>query len=445
LANLTGQYQIVPSGVWRSHSTFHPTTMRRRSSDTVLNRTNTNLEVRTGAKVTKILFDGDAAIPLGFRVSATDIPQARCVQLTSLEVLCVKPGGRIYLSAGAIHTPALLMRSGIGPNGDVFDNSQVGQNLVDKPAMLLAGSFHPGFDTTERALFAHIAATQSGPFGTQLYEDLNLGVDSMLTLAAWQRNFVPTSLRNTFFAETAVGLVDFCNNQNLETDPTPNPLCNDITPLVKAGCHKNIYGVACLIGEPTSRGTVTLNGMGQVKVGVNYLSTDHDLSAFGASVRTGFSIVPALTGASAPQLPCTDPSNATCKARSCPDLITDYVEHTKRALRLVMPRQAYKMKSAPTSVVYPQFIPDLLANATLDDLSFGRLIRDEIFAAHHFAGSASIGTVVDSSRSFAVIGTSGLYVADASMLRTTPRGNPMATVMALGHIAGLHAVAEMSV
>jgi choline dehydrogenase-like flavoprotein len=39
---------------------------------------------------------------------------------------------------------------------------------------------------------------------------------------------------------------------------------------------------------------------------------------------------------------------------------------------------------------------------------------------------------------------SGLHVVDASMLPTTPRANPMATVMALGHIAGLQAVAEMT-
>jgi choline dehydrogenase-like flavoprotein len=37
----------------------------------------------------------------------------------------VKIGGRIYISAGAFHTPELLMKSGIGRNGVVVDNEEV--------------------------------------------------------------------------------------------------------------------------------------------------------------------------------------------------------------------------------------------------------------------------------------------------------------------------------
>jgi choline dehydrogenase-like flavoprotein len=419
LANVTaGQYQMEEAGVWRTHSTFNPKTGRRRSSDTLLDRNNTNLKIRTNTKVTAILFDGDGGIPYRVRSRRTGLSRARCVRLASLELICVKPEGRIYLSAGAFHTPALLMRSGIGPNGTRFKNSEVGQNLVDKPALLVAGSFQPGFDESARLDFSHIAATQQGSGGTQLYEELNVGVDAMLSLAAWQRNFVPASIRNTLFADAATELIDFCDNE-VDVNPTPSFLCDQVVPIVKGGCHKNIFGVASLIGEPTSRGTISLNSMGQVNVDVNYLTTDHDLRAFGAAVRTGFGIVTAHTGATAPQLPCKDKTDAKCMSTSCPELIADYIDYTRGVLKLLLPKEAYKMKAAPASVIYPQFIEPALANISYDDdLVFGKFIRDDIFAAHHFAGSASIGTVVDSSLSF--------------------------QVMALGRIAGLRAVAELS-
>lgn len=121
-----GQPFIEINGVWRTHSTFHPQTGRRRSSDTLLDRGNPNLVVRTDSKVSSILFDGDSGIPTtAAAAKATATPRARCVRLVSREVFCVKDQGRIYLSAGAIHTPDLLIRSGIGPNGTKFDNPNV--------------------------------------------------------------------------------------------------------------------------------------------------------------------------------------------------------------------------------------------------------------------------------------------------------------------------------
>jgi choline dehydrogenase-like flavoprotein len=111
--------------VWRTHSTFHPVTGARRSSDTLLDRDNENLDIRTNALVSKILFDGDAGIPTASRTRATDTPRVRCVRLEPEEVICVKAKGRIYISAGAFHTPALLMKSGIGPNGDKVENDKV--------------------------------------------------------------------------------------------------------------------------------------------------------------------------------------------------------------------------------------------------------------------------------------------------------------------------------
>lgn len=120
-----GQPFIEPEGVWRTHSIFHPESGRRRSADTLLDRSNANLVIRTNAKVSRILFDGDIGVPLTAGYKATGIPRARCVRLQSLEVLCVKAEGRIYVSSSALHTPEVLIKSGIGPEGSKVKNPNV--------------------------------------------------------------------------------------------------------------------------------------------------------------------------------------------------------------------------------------------------------------------------------------------------------------------------------
>ena len=62
----------------------------------------------------------------------SSFPRARCVKykdgnslFRSTNEVCVKDGGRIYLAAGALYTPALLMKSGIKEGGKIYNNDQV--------------------------------------------------------------------------------------------------------------------------------------------------------------------------------------------------------------------------------------------------------------------------------------------------------------------------------
>jgi choline dehydrogenase-like flavoprotein len=310
--------------------------------------------------------------------------------------------------------------------------------------LLLAGSFPPGFNNTGQITFSHIAAAQQGTSNTLLYEELSVGLAAMLPLAVWQRNYVPTSLRNSRFATAAAGLIKFCE-KNLENPAIevlgPSPLCAQVEPIVEAECDKRIFGIAVLLGDPTSRGSVTRDSLGRLKVNVNYMSTTSDIESLGALARVGFGIMTSLTGPAAPQTPCVDKNDEACMAMSCPDLIAAYEDYTKKTLKEVNPTAAEKLESAPASVIYPQFVEPALANST-DDMTVGKLLREQIFAAHHLAGSAAMGSVVDGN--FKVMGVEGLYVVDASALPVTPRGNPMATVMAMGRIAGLHAVQDLT-
>ncbi|MEZ0354206.1 GMC family oxidoreductase [Mycobacterium sp. pR1184] len=86
-----------------------------------------NVTVLTGAMVTRVTFDGSRATGVEF--------------LHDRELRCVGAGSEVVLSLGAIHTPKVLMQSGVGdqahlqPHGiDVVQHLPgVGQNLQDHP------------------------------------------------------------------------------------------------------------------------------------------------------------------------------------------------------------------------------------------------------------------------------------------------------------------------
>jgi len=88
-----------------------------------------NLEVITGATVDRILFDGNKASAVRY--------------LRDGQVREIKVNAEVIVSGGTIQSPAILMRSGIGPGGHlqeqgievVADREQVGKNLHDHPSL----------------------------------------------------------------------------------------------------------------------------------------------------------------------------------------------------------------------------------------------------------------------------------------------------------------------
>jgi 5-(hydroxymethyl)furfural/furfural oxidase len=100
-------------------------------------RSRPNLEIRTDTHVTSLLFEGQRCI--GVRaVGAAGEEEFRA--------------GEVLLSAGALHSPGLLMRAGIGPGAHLMahgievraDLPGVGQHLADHPQVGLGCYLKPG-------------------------------------------------------------------------------------------------------------------------------------------------------------------------------------------------------------------------------------------------------------------------------------------------------------
>lgn len=97
-----------------------------------------NLTIRGGALVDRILFEGN---------------RARAVRVRFGEVWEEIAGAEIVLCAGAIHSPAILMRSGLGPAAALqalgisiqHDLPHVGQNLMDHPILRASMALRPEF------------------------------------------------------------------------------------------------------------------------------------------------------------------------------------------------------------------------------------------------------------------------------------------------------------
>jgi choline dehydrogenase len=97
-----------------------------------------NLEIRGEALVDRVVFEGSRA--RGVRVRFGDGPWEEVA------------ARQVVLCAGAIHSPALLMRSGIGPAADLralgiavrHDQPSVGAHLMDHPILRASLALRPG-------------------------------------------------------------------------------------------------------------------------------------------------------------------------------------------------------------------------------------------------------------------------------------------------------------
>ncbi|KAI8932950.1 hypothetical protein NX059_010419 [Plenodomus lindquistii] len=135
-----------------------------------------NFSFRTGTKVIRVIRDGQTATGVEIRSTGAD----------NTTEICIKEGGRIVSSAGALLSPQLLMWSGIGdadiltnlssnglltlPSPDWINNTAVGDKVFDNPNTFIElkadsiSSFNYAYSGPEVDARSLYLESRSGPY-----------------------------------------------------------------------------------------------------------------------------------------------------------------------------------------------------------------------------------------------------------------------------------------
>lgn len=337
-------------------------------------RARRNLTILTGHTARQLCFDG-------IRVTGAELdgPQGRTVVRSRETVLC----------CGGILSPALLLRSGIGPASELVaagiqprvDRPGVGKNLQNHP-MLFIGAHLTGGGRQP------VGAVHPCPF--------------LLRYSSGEPSCPPTDMLLNVW-ERIPG--------RLAWDP--------------AGRQIAILNI--IINKAYSVGEVGINPADPLLPAVrfNFLSDPRDLSRMVKSVRfldgllSTTSVRPAFDFAFAPVWK--------------PVAITMMGHGAKAQALSVLGAMALSGPMALRRKLLCDMGVELGELARRDENAIGEFIKTYMLPAYHVSGTCRMGassqkeTVVDSHG--AVVGVSGLRVADASIFPTLPSAGPNLPVM----------------
>ena len=340
-----------------------------------------NLQILTNTEVGKILFEGARAVGVSVRTEQG----ARRVAAREVIVTC-----------GAIHSPALLQRSGVGPGAELkklgiavaVDRPGVGKNLSNHPMMSINAHVRrrgrPA-DTKGPPCMV-VARYSSGASGCP-------PTDMILNL--WER--------------------------------VPSPHVND--PL-----GRQIADFMFILNKPFARGDVLLNEQdptGRPRVRFNMLEDERDLARMVDAFRYGLSLMNSseLRGM----------INLSFMLKPTP-LLFSYLQDTAKG-RLLSKMGGFALglsDSLAGALLRRWTVPlDGLPN---DDESITQLVRASTLASGHPTGTCRLGRRDDreavADARGRVIGVEGVRVADASIFPTVmAAGTNLPTMMAAEKIA----------
>ncbi|MFD0259574.1 GMC family oxidoreductase [Kitasatospora indigofera] len=206
-------------------------------------RSRENLTVRSGVLVHRVLFEGVRAVGVELSAGGGAAEEVR--------------SRRVVLSAGAVNSPTILLRSGIGPAEDLrrlgidvrVDRPGVGANLIDHPRTGVFMKPAPG------------AIDRSAPF-----------------LQAMVRT-------------TAKGSSDFNDLQYYMVNHFDLTMFPDLQMLAGGNV---ILGVMVVDQKPQSRGRLRLSSADPAAapdIDLNFLATERDLEKLADAVRTCWELV----------------------------------------------------------------------------------------------------------------------------------------------------------
>lgn len=320
-----------------------------------------NLEIRTRTEVHKILFEGRRAVGASIRPpnGGDEVLRAR----------------HIIMSAGGIHSPALLMRSGIGPAAAlgshgvdvVCDSPQVGKNLQNHVFVHLGAVIRP-------------AARQSPRL--RAYAMAGARLSSRLAGAPCGDLFVSFIARTSGF-------------------PTGNRL---------GMLGPSLYA-------PFSRGMVRQDPrdpQGSPEVDFNLLSDERDASRLVHAARFARSLIEDEDVKLATFESFILPPNPPIRLLNAPGARAALLNGAIAAcMALGAPMRRASLNAA--------LGPGRLLRDIKDEAEFARLVLASATPMFHPVGTCAMGAVVDSSAR--VTGVDNLRVVDASIMPSIPRAN----------------------
>lgn len=311
-----------------------------------------------------------------------DGPRARGVHVMGKGRQVSVAASRIIVTAGALQTPGILMRAGIGPGADlravgvavVADRPGVGANLRDHPALTLCQFLPPH-----------------------------------LRLPAGRRRASFTALR------CSSGIAS-CESSDVY-----------ITASARAGWHSigerlGLYFIWC--NRPHSTGRVSLvspDPSAYPDVDLNLLSDHRDMERMCWAVRLLTAMISQPTSAGA--LEELFPASFSPRIRK----LSRFNMHNRVAAWVM--GAALDLPAAMRRALVRTFLNggDAFADVLSDRQAMERFVRDNVFGVWHASGTCRMGNpsdpfaVVDPKGK--VIGTENLFVADASIMPRLPTAN----------------------
>ncbi|KAK4654209.1 hypothetical protein QC762_000340 [Podospora pseudocomata] len=369
--------------------------------------TNPNLHVLLETSVIRVLFDDNK------RVRAVEFTRNPLYHDTHSPTQTVKARKTIVISSGALGTPPILERSGIG-SPEVLSRAKV-EVIVPLPGVgaeyedhqLCVYPYHSSLSPSETA--DSVALGRVDPATLIQNNDLTLGWNTM-DVTCKLRPLADKDITDLGPAFEAAWNNDFAN--------TPDKPLGMIAPvavfpnnpdLVSAfGPDKQYFSISCFTVHPYSRGHIHI--------------TSPELTS-PPDFKTGF---------------LTDKNNLDIKMHI-------WLYKTQREIARRMP--LYRGEVTPC---HPPFPPSSKASAVhlnqplngkvnnisytpQDDAIIEQHIRQNVSTTWHSLGTCKIGSVVDENLN--VYGTTGLKIADLSVLPGNVAANTNNMAMAVGEKA----------
>lgn len=345
-------------------------------------RARSNLRVITGHVAERILFDGRRAV-------------GALVASTSGGAVEAWDAGEVIVCSGAIHSPALLMRSGVGPASDlsklgiplVVDRRGVGRNLMEHPSIAVS-AYLPRFararhvgEHHEQAIVRYTSSLDGAPPG-----DMH---GAILSRSGWHS------------IGQRLGTLFFWVNKSYSR------------------------GVVRLVSSDPRR---------EPNVDFRMLSDRRDLERLKGALRLGAETLVHATTAGA--------CDAAFPSSYSPRVASIAAPGTSRAVARGTFAGLLDASGPFRARVISRFITEgaTLDHLLRDDAALTRYVSRNVGGTWHPTGSCRMGAPSDpmavTDAAGRVFGTEGLRVCDASLMPTIPRANTnIPTIMIAEKIA----------